>query len=130
MSLSVFPLFEGEWQYTHTNKIAPMYPFKADGKHCLNSLQIGSFSSPISTTSRAIFLATDNNQLFALCLILFSRIKNVAFFACWDMNGLWSSLSFKHFVDDSNVSKSTTGHDQIVATTRSVCVEVGATDTT
>jgi hypothetical protein len=44
------------------------------------------------------------------------------------MNSFGASLPFKHFINDSNVSESTTRHYEIVTTARAICVEVGTTD--
>lgn len=91
--------------------------------HCLNSQQIRSLSCPISTRSTTIILANQQNRWNLFSLIPFRAIEDCHFFATREMNG-FRSRNFAELIDNSNVGEGSTSHYCVVATPRSVRVEV------
>lgn len=61
-------------------------------------------------------------------LVLFSSIEDVENFARRNMDRLRAYFSSKHLVDDANVGESSSGHDEVISSPRSVCVEVLSID--
>lgn len=101
-----------------------MNSLKALSNDNFNSLEIWPFGSPISTGARPILFSTENDQLFATFLVLFSSIEDIHNLASGHIDGLWPNFSFHHFIDDSDVGKCSPRHDEIVSPPGTISVEV------
>ena len=100
-----------------------MNSFKTLGNDDIYSLKIWSFCSPISWTSWSIFLSGQNNLLMSCVSILSCSIKYGHFIAGREMYGIRSRF-FNQFVNKSCVSKSSSGHDFVIPSSRTVSIEI------
>lgn len=57
-------------------------------------------------------------------LISFSSIEDIKHFLGRHMDSLWSNLAIEHSVEDSNVGKCSSRHNQVISSPCSICIEV------
>ena len=101
-----------------------MNSFVWNSNHCLNSLKVWSFGSPISWGSWTIFSSTNNNSLWTLLKILFSSIINGHNFFIWDKNCMWTFLSLHHSIFNSNICKCSSYHNFIISSSCPISIKI------
>ena len=89
----------------------------------IDALQIGSFSSPVSTGSTSVFESCEYNLLVPLFFVLSGGIENGHLFASWEMKSIGSHF-FNQLVNQPGVSEGAPCHNLVVSSPGAVGVEV------
>lgn len=93
------------------------------GDDSVNTLEVGAFGGPITRRARSVLVASQDNQLLSSVLVLFGGIEDGHLFAGWHVHGSGSDLRH-HLVDETDVGEGATSHNLIVASARTIRVEV------
>lgn len=112
---------------SHSSEVASVNSLERLSYHSLNTLKVGSFSSPVSGRPRTILLSCKDDKWVSLSTISESSITDVHNLSSWNVGCLRSNLRSK-LVDNSSVSKGSSCHDLIITSPCSVCVEVWLLD--
>ena len=101
-----------------------MDSFETLSDDCLNTQQIWTLSGPVSARTSAVLLTSEDDSLVAFLFVLLSCIEDIMSLPRGNMDGMRSHFAFHHLVSDPDISESASGHNQIVASTRSISVEI------
>jgi hypothetical protein len=121
--VSVFAFLELEGQDTHTKEVTSVDALVGLSDNDLNTLEVGALSSPIARGTRSVLFTSEDNGVNTSRLVLISSVKDSHLFSGRDVDGSGTSLGH-HLVDETHVSESTSSHNLIVTSARSVRVEV------
>ena len=121
--VSVFAFLELEGQDTHTKEVTSVDALVGLSDNDLNTLEVGAFSSPIARGTRSVLFTSEDDGVNTSRLVLISSVKDSHLFSGRDVDGSGTSLGH-HLVDETHVSESTSSHNLIVTSARSVRVEV------
>ena len=105
-----------------------MDSFETFSNYSFDSQKVGSLCCPISARTCSVLLSSKNDSLVSIFLVPLSSIEYIESLSAGDMNSLGSHFALHHFVKNSNICKSASGHDQVVASSGSVCVEISFLD--
>mgnify|MGYP007013252524 CR=1 FL=1 len=114
---------EFKWDDTHTSKIASVNSFEWLSNNCFNTLKIWTFGSPISWWTRSILSTSQDNCLVTIFTIFLSSIIDIKNLSIWDISGLRTNFRSK-FVNNSGVSKGSSSHDFVIASSSTISVEI------
>lgn len=127
--VSRFAFLELEGQNTHSKEVTSVDTLVALSDDDLDSLEVGALGSPIARGSRSVLFTSEDDSVNTITLVLVSSVKDGHLFSGRDVHGGRTSL-LNHLVDQTHVGESTTSHDLIVTSARSVRVEIFIGDST
>lgn len=105
-----------------------MNSFETFSYNSLYSLEVGSFGCPISAWAWSILFSSKNDSLNVAFDVPLGCIEDIESLTSGDMNSLRTHCSFHHLVDYSNISKRSSCHDQVIASPRTICIEISLFD--
>src|SRR5215470_5145047 len=82
------------------------------------------FGGPVTGTTGAVFFASDDQQGYSLLLVVHRRFVNGALLANWQVERVVSFLLRQQAIVQANIAKGAAYHHLVVATSRSIGVEV------
>ncbi len=129
MSVSALTVLELERQDTHTDEVGSVDSLVALSDDSVHTLEVGALGSPITGGAGAIFVTSQDNELFASISVVLGSIEDGHLGVGGHVHGGRTNL-VDHLVNETDVGKSTTGHDLIITSAGTVGVEVLGGDTT
>ena len=121
--IGIFALGKLKWNNPHSNQVRAMDSLVGFGNNGTNSLEERSLGSPISGRSGSVITSSQDDQVLALAPVLFGGVKHIHGFVGRQMQSIGSGLS-NEFVDQTDVGERSSCHDGVIASARSVAVEL------
>ena len=113
---------------THSDQVTTMDSFETFSYDCLHSQQIGSFGCPVSARSWSILFASKNDSLNLAIDVPLRCIKNIQSLSSWDVDSLRTNCTLHHLIDNSNICKGSSGHDEVIASPCTISIEISFFD--
>ena len=103
-----------------------MDPLEALGDDSPHAEKAGAFGCPVPGATRAVFLAGENHERYPGLAINHRGIvdRDLGFLWVEKIEGQSPLDSREHEIFNSDVGKSSTGHDPVISSTRTVTVEI------
>ncbi len=101
-----------------------MNTLEAFCQHGLDPQQVGTLGCPVAARAGAVLLAGNHQQRGAFLLVTHGRVVDRQLLASGHMQGVAAFFACQHFVADTDVGEGAAHHHFVVATPRTVGVEV------